>query len=118
MSSSRIYEEYRTLSKGVDASALLAHLWHDWKTKGDREYIIVAADLLKEYGEPTIPALLEYRDRQEMEYFMITIAGLKGVMKSQREAALKTFLDHPNSAVSDAAFEALEYLYSQKTDTL
>lgn len=118
MSSSRIYEEYRTLAKGVSANALLAHAWLDWGTKQDKEYIIVVADLLKEYGEETIPALLKYRDRPEMEYFMITIAGLKGVAKSQREATLKSFLDHPKAAIADAAFEALEYLYSQKTDTL
>jgi hypothetical protein len=118
MSSSRIYEEYRTLSKGVSANALLAHAWLDWGTKHDKEYIIVAADLLKEYGEEAIAALLKYKDRPEMEYFMITIAGLKGVAKSQREAALKTFLDHPKAAIADAAYEAIDYLYDQKTDVL
>jgi hypothetical protein len=118
VTSSKIYEEYRTLAKGVSANALLAHAWLDWGTKQDREYLIVAADLLKEYGEESLVALLKYRDRVEMDYFMITIAGLKGVVKSQREAALKTFLDHPKPNVSDAAFEAIQYLQGQKTDVL
>lgn len=118
MSSSRIYEEYRTLAKGVSANALLAHAFLDWGTKKDKEYLIVVADLLKDFGEQTIPVLLKYRDRPEMEYFLITIAGLKGVAKSQREATLKSFLDHPNAAIADAAYEAIDYLYDQKTDTL
>ena len=118
MPPSRIYAEYLALSKGLSAGALLAHVWIDWGTKNDEEYLLVGADLLREYGEEALMALLKYRDRTEMEYFMITIAGLKGVVKSEREAALRTFLDHQKPNVASAAFEALQYLYQQPTNVL
>ena len=116
--SSPLYEEYSKVAQRMTANGFLAHVWVDYATKGMEERLIVAAELLKEYGEETLPALLKYKDRREMEYFMITIAGLVGVHRSEREAALKTFITHKNTDIAHAAVEALDHLRSQKTDVL
>ena len=116
--SSPIYEEYEKLSQRMTANGFLAHVWLDYGTKGMEERLIAAAELLKEYGEPALVALLKYKDRREMEYFMITIADLKGVHRSERDVALRTFVTHKNTDIAHAAVEALTHLRAQKTDVL
>ena len=116
--SSPYYEEYRKLSQNMTANGFLAHVWLDYGTKGMEERLIAAAEILKGYGEPALVALLKYKDRHEMEYFMTTIAGLEGVARSEREVALRTFLNHKNPEIAHAAVNALAELRAQKTDVL
>ena len=116
--SSPLYEEYSKVAQRMTANGFLAHVWVDYATKGMEERLIVAAELLKEYGEESLPALLKYKDRHEMEYFMTSIAGLVGVHRSEREVALRTFLDHKNPEIAHAAVNALAELRAQRTDVL
>lgn len=112
------FTEYRKLRESLGPDAFMARAMLDWGTKGEEERLVAAAEAMKDYGELAIPILLKYRDRAEMAYFLTTFAGMKGVVKSEREVAIRTFLDHANPAIGHAAVDALADLRSQKTNVL